>query len=40
MKMKIWHFIVLVFAILVAFAIVHYFTHHQGQSATSAYLPS
>lgn len=38
MKMKIWHFLILVFAIIVALAVVHYFMGHKGQSVSSAYL--
>jgi hypothetical protein len=39
MKMKIWHFLVLVFAIILALMVVHYFSHHQGQSAVGAFVP-
>ena len=39
MKMKIWHFILLVFAIVIALGIVHYFSHHKGQSPVSAFMP-
>jgi hypothetical protein len=39
MKMKIWHFVMLVLAIIGLFAVIHYFTHHKGQSPVNAYLP-
>ena len=39
MKMKIWHFIMLVFAIVVALAIVHYFSHHKGTSVVGSFMP-
>ncbi len=39
MKMKVWHFITLVLAIVAALAIVHYYMGHKGQGPVSAYLP-
>jgi len=39
MKMKIWHLLLLLLAIVGFFAVVHYFTMHNGQSPVSAYIP-